>query len=269
MGIYEVIHLSTELDILDLRLHEHYDKVEKFVIVEFPFDYALRKRPLYYQENRERFKQFEDKIIHHVDDYHYNGAIGLSLFWSRIGTSFSTLAKYCKPTDYVIVCDGDAYINKETFDVLDQTNEDGCLFRMRWSTYYFNMWYPQMPFDWTGGQPYSVIQKLGASVFGRPMQPKTQTISDCGRHWAKMGGVEKIIENLSGYPHLEMVTPEMLDPERIKVRMENGYGWNDIIADGTTPQPYVQIDKYDSKDYPKYLNEHPEIFSKYFKGGMN
>jgi len=266
--IFEVIHLSTELDILDCRLHEHCDAVDYFVIVEFPFDYGLHPRKMWYNDNKERFKKFEKQIIHHIDDFHYNGASGLSLFWQRLTSCFPTLAKYCKPEDYVAICDGDALIRKSTFDILNTTSPGGTCFVMRWSVFWFNTWYPVMGFNWTGGCPYFVIQELGGKMFGRPLQPDTQTIPDSGNHWAKMGGVDMVIENIKGHPHQDIAcTPELIDPVLVQARIDNGWGWNDT-ANGKNGGPIWRCDPYDPADYPRYINEHPEIYSKYFKGGM-
>ncbi len=43
-----------------------YQHVDKFVIVESVETFRGNLKPLYYSENRERYKQFADKIIHIV-----------------------------------------------------------------------------------------------------------------------------------------------------------------------------------------------------------
>jgi beta-1,4-mannosyl-glycoprotein beta-1,4-N-acetylglucosaminyltransferase len=55
-----------ELDILDCLLYEHYDRVHRFVLAEAAFNHQGRPKPLVYQENRERYAQYADKIIHVV-----------------------------------------------------------------------------------------------------------------------------------------------------------------------------------------------------------
>lgn len=44
------------------------DVVDKFVISEATETFSGLKKPLYYEENKEMFKEFEDKIIHVVVD---------------------------------------------------------------------------------------------------------------------------------------------------------------------------------------------------------
>ena len=53
-----------ELDILELRLTVLDKHVDKFVIVESEVNHIGERKPLFYGENRERYAQWADKIIH-------------------------------------------------------------------------------------------------------------------------------------------------------------------------------------------------------------
>jgi beta-1,4-mannosyl-glycoprotein beta-1,4-N-acetylglucosaminyltransferase len=55
-----------ELDLLELRLTLLYSKVDKFVLVESEVNHIGERKPLFYGENRERYAQWADKIIHVV-----------------------------------------------------------------------------------------------------------------------------------------------------------------------------------------------------------
>ena len=58
-----------ELDILEIRLNELYDTVDKFVLVEASRTQSMLPKPYYFEENKSRFEKFLDKIIHvKVDD---------------------------------------------------------------------------------------------------------------------------------------------------------------------------------------------------------
>ena len=58
-----------ELDLLEIRLGELYDFVDKFVLVETNYTHQGNKKPYYYDENKSRFSDFNDKIIHLKIDY--------------------------------------------------------------------------------------------------------------------------------------------------------------------------------------------------------
>ena len=62
--IYDCFTFYNELDLLELRLTELYDFVDHFVLVEADTTYTSRPKPFYYEENKSRYSQWADKIIH-------------------------------------------------------------------------------------------------------------------------------------------------------------------------------------------------------------
>ena len=69
--IYDCFTFFNELDILEIRLNELNQVVDKFVLVEANRTFTNQKKPLYFQENKTRYQQFLPKIINIiVDDYH-------------------------------------------------------------------------------------------------------------------------------------------------------------------------------------------------------
>ena len=66
MTIFDTFTFYNELDLLELRLNILGDVVDYFVINEATITFTGKTKPLYYFENKERFKKWEDKIIHHV-----------------------------------------------------------------------------------------------------------------------------------------------------------------------------------------------------------
>ena len=62
-----------ELDLLEYRLNLLYDTVDYFILVEATLTHVGKPKELYYNQNKERFKQWSDKIIHIVvDDFPFN-----------------------------------------------------------------------------------------------------------------------------------------------------------------------------------------------------
>ena len=70
MGVkkYDIFSFNNELELLEIRLNILNDYVDYFVIVESTETFSGIKKPLYYEENKERFKSFSHKIIHHIID---------------------------------------------------------------------------------------------------------------------------------------------------------------------------------------------------------
>lgn len=61
--IIDTFPFNNELDILEMRLVELYDAVDKFVLVESVVDHQDHPKPLWFQENKERFAPWADKLI--------------------------------------------------------------------------------------------------------------------------------------------------------------------------------------------------------------
>ena len=61
--VYDSFQFFNELDILLLRMHILNDVVDKFVISESTVTFSGDAKPLYYEENKEMFQEFEHKII--------------------------------------------------------------------------------------------------------------------------------------------------------------------------------------------------------------
>ncbi len=275
--IYELIFLYDELDILDLRLHELDDVVDKVIIVEYPFDFSRKSRKMYYNENKERFKKFEHKIIHIIDDNPYdskelietNGNNGLGLMWNRKNSKLliEPLSN-CVDDDFVVVFDGDAFMCRESFDKLDITKPN--TISMKWYLYWFNCCIKDMTFDWSCAVPYSLIKETGSigGLIGQKIEDVHRLV-DVGYHFAKCGGVERVSENIKGYPHQDYNVSEFTDKEKIKERIDNLWGWDDMSKGTHSSCKEIIYEEYNPKNYPKYLNDNPEIYSKYFKNGMN
>ena len=66
--VYDCFQFFNELDILKLRLHVLSDVVDRFVISESTVTFSGDPKPLFYEENKEQFREFEDRIIHVVVD---------------------------------------------------------------------------------------------------------------------------------------------------------------------------------------------------------
>jgi beta-1,4-mannosyl-glycoprotein beta-1,4-N-acetylglucosaminyltransferase len=62
--IYDGFLFFNELDLLEIRLNTLNDVVDKFILVESSVTHSGLPKPFYFEENKERFSKFLDKIIH-------------------------------------------------------------------------------------------------------------------------------------------------------------------------------------------------------------
>ena len=68
MKVFDSFIFFNELDLLEMRLNILNDVVDYFVVTESPFTVSGNEKPLYYQENKDRFGKFNDKIVHYVTE---------------------------------------------------------------------------------------------------------------------------------------------------------------------------------------------------------
>lgn len=66
MKVFDVFPFFNELDLLEIRLNLLSPYVDFFVLSEGTKNFQGGDKPLYYEENKKRFKKFKDKIIHNV-----------------------------------------------------------------------------------------------------------------------------------------------------------------------------------------------------------
>jgi hypothetical protein len=66
--VFDCFLFFNEFDVLDIRLNELNDKVDKFILVESTKGFSNKDKPLYFLENKERYAKFLDKIVHVVVD---------------------------------------------------------------------------------------------------------------------------------------------------------------------------------------------------------
>jgi beta-1,4-mannosyl-glycoprotein beta-1,4-N-acetylglucosaminyltransferase len=71
--IYDCFNFFDELDLLEIRFNILSPVVDRFIVVESNQTFNGKEKPLFFNENRDRFKEWEDKIIHYITtDFHTN-----------------------------------------------------------------------------------------------------------------------------------------------------------------------------------------------------
>lgn len=111
--IFDCFVFYLELDILELRLNILDPYVDHFVLVESTMTYMGQPKPLYYEENKERFAKWQDKIIHVVVD---DMPEVVDSPWDREALQRSAFGRgltEAQPDDLIIVSDVDEIIKPD------------------------------------------------------------------------------------------------------------------------------------------------------------
>jgi hypothetical protein len=268
MQIYDCFPFYNELDLLELRLTELYEKVDHFVLVEADTTYTSRPKPFYFEENKQRYSQFLDKIIHiKVTDMPRNPDAWVNDVFQRNQIARGIVD--ADPDDLILISDCDEIIRPEALDYMKTSNQS--LFALRMTLHNFKFNYMKLNPDryspWSMAGKRSFFDEIGADAFrqlrfqffDKPYQFKNdgcEVIEHAGWHFGYMGDKEWLLDKAQSFAHTEVNTPEFLkqiDPDAsIASRTE----WN---QSSDARYEIVELDSY----FPKTVVNNREKYQKY------
>lgn len=262
--IYDCFTFFNELDLLEIRLNELGDTVDRFVLVEATLNHQGKEKPLYYNENKERFSKFSSKIIHIiVDQYPANPEGNAWVFERHQRNMILQGLKDCRRGDAVIVSDVDEIPDKEK--IKSYRNRKGVkIFRQRMFYYFINCVNATVSkggsdeYRWNGSvmlnyedmpKSVQVLREISihAMNFNHPRLIyrihcrlwmlknalmrglRVVMVDEGGWHFSYLGGVELIIRKLEAFAHSEYNKDEYKDPKKIEEAIKSG---KDIFGRG-------------------------------------
>jgi beta-1,4-mannosyl-glycoprotein beta-1,4-N-acetylglucosaminyltransferase len=286
--IYDCFGFFNELELLDLRLHELGNVVDKFVLIEATKTHSNKPKPLYYQENRYMFSEFHDKIIHViVDDMPDSDDSWLLDNYQRncIGRGLT----HCRPDDWILVSDLDEIPRAEVVEKLCReipftdnffaNAVHGALSSKLTQKIFHRKGLRRLlrknhPFVWRFEQTrYCHFLNCHSSDTGygtRMMRFRDftcaeemrysgyKTVKDAGWHFTYMGGVDRIREKIGAYCHQEFNQPQFTAPELIEERINGG---RSVLGRDSEKLEFVPLDE----SFPRFILEHPEKFEGWVK----
>jgi len=236
MKKFDCFLFYNELDLLELRLNVLNDSVDHFVINEARETFSGKVKPLFFLENRERFKKFESKIIHNVIDSsmslaspppfleHYFTHLDLRLQHKHGGKPVRSLHESVRREIYQrdsIIVGLNGLADKEDIILLSDVDEipdpnvlEGIVsrfdnqkvyhFEQRWFIYWINnlcnrRWFGTRAFS------YGLLDGKSLDQMRFPTEDSTlfndDVINNAGWHFSYLGGVENIRNKLDSLAH--------------------------------------------------------------------
>lgn len=189
-----------ELDMLEIRLNILYKHVDKFILTESNRSYTGRPKDFIFEKNRDRFAQWNDKIIYHKLDFAQISPNLVSLafaspntggkehFWIRefcIKEYVVEIMTLFKDDDWVFISDLDEIWNP----AIDYTQyADNRVYRPVQMPYafYLNMHSGQGLGTFTGTRcgKVSTLKRYGANHFRTEREVKSVLIPNGGWHFS-------------------------------------------------------------------------------------
>jgi hypothetical protein len=256
--IYDCFTFYNELDLLEIRLQELYDKVDYFVIVESNQTFTNRPKAYLFEENQKRYSKYADKIRHikHVSLSDTNPWVNETNQRNAIMEGVQD----AEPNDVIIVSDADELPRREAIDVL--RNNDVPVFGLRMPLFNFKFNYMRITpgeYDfWAMAARKSVMDQvtpdqLRAARFGAGFAE----IPHAGWHFGYLGDKKHLQDKARSFSHQEVNRPEFLEHIDIEQSIAERKEW-----DRTQPNRYevVRLDSYfpeSLKNYPKFILDNP------------
>jgi hypothetical protein len=247
--VYDCFLFYNELELLEIRLNEMNDFVDKFVIVEAGETFRGNPKPYYFEENRDRFEKFSDKIIHVKVDQH----LATDNPWIRERYQRQQVLKglkNCRKNDLVILSDVDEIVSRKRLPRIIELITSGQAQAVVCEQKMYQGFLNRYQDKWHGSvcTPYHVIKRISTKATRRlrNMRPrlmrrtgvtKITCLPDAGWHFTSMGGIDRHILKLESYSHHEFDRPELKQAEKI-LQVFRSHQW--VKVDDSFPKHIVE-----------------------------
>lgn len=206
--IFDCFTFFNEFDLLKIRLHELDPWVDRFVLVESSETPTGHKKPLYFAENKEMFKEFLPKITFLESPLAKNPKTA----WDRQENQRNFIMeglRGCWDNDLILIGDLDEIPKGIDFEVVCKKDD------IYWTSYqapYFYFMNLYRPGAWSG----TVLTRYKnlVSVFnGSPHEIRSKRrkgicvqrgVQNRGWHFSHMGGFEKVKLKSISSPHFNI-----------------------------------------------------------------
>jgi beta-1,4-mannosyl-glycoprotein beta-1,4-N-acetylglucosaminyltransferase len=260
MKVIDCFIFYNELDMLELRLNELYDVVDHFVLVESIKTFVRNDKELYFENNKERFSKFLDKIIHIIVkdnipessdpwdvEHHQRRCIDQGIKKLKLNKN-----------DIIIITDVDEIPNSKTLLHVKNNNLINGAYVLECDLYYYNL-YCKMRNKWK--HPKIINYDYYHNYYNcdpesvRSRETLTlPIIKNGGWHLSFFGDIEFIKNKIRNFSHQEYNNEYIIDDNRIFKRiqeceelLDNGWEFDYIDTEDNTCLPY----KY--RDFKEFL----------------
>jgi beta-1,4-mannosyl-glycoprotein beta-1,4-N-acetylglucosaminyltransferase len=281
--IYDCFNFYNEFDILDLRFNVLDEYVDYFVIIESSVTHSGQPKKFFFDENKEKYGKFLDKIIlykvhdtledyinlpkskdkslqeiydfilvqKNFDRFHPNKDYSRDFFQKE---SVRRALINCDDDDLILISDIDEIPNPEILKNLNDYSLDNTLYRFNQKMCYFYLNVLKDEY-WCGTRMglYKNLKNLSFNEV-RGNKELTTEISNGGWHFSFMGGSEMVINKLTTYCHRDMVNDNIIN------NIENNI-LNNVDPFLRSTLKIVEIDE----TYPKYLLNNIEKYKHLIK----
>ena len=262
MKVVDCFIFYNELDMLEFRLNELNDVVDYFILVECIKTFSNNDNELYFENNKNRFSKFLDKIIHIIVK---DNIPQTSSAWDR-----EEYQRYCmdegikklslNSDDIIIIADLDEIPDSKT--VLNIKNNNGLdgIYYLEMDFYYYNItcknnakWVKPKILNYGSYIKYNNPHV----IYGTYFEEHVATIKNGGWHLSYFGDVEFIKNKIRNFSHQEYNNEHILNDERITKQIQN---CSDLYERPTDTFKFINVN--DNTYLPYKYEEFKHILNK-------
>jgi beta-1,4-mannosyl-glycoprotein beta-1,4-N-acetylglucosaminyltransferase len=266
--IVDCFTFYNELDMLEYRLNVLDEVVDYFIIAEAKQTFTGNAKQLYFEQNKDRFKQFQHKLIHLVVDLPFKAPEIDFSKKQQWGNEYHQRCSLQQGLEKLSMTDQDVILVSDLDEIPDPTTlrqiKEGKIKvvanQLEMSLYYYNL---HTKFDavWTDSKlfTYKYLTDSKKAFADIRMTPYSG-IPKGGWHLSYFGDERFVKNKIENFSHQEFNKPEYSDPEKIKQRMKDGH---DLYGRSVTmKQIAIKDNAYLPPKYEVYLTKFYERTNK-------
>jgi beta-1,4-mannosyl-glycoprotein beta-1,4-N-acetylglucosaminyltransferase len=219
MKIIDCFMFYNELKMLKFKLTELYDIIDYFVIIESKYTHVGNEKELYYENNKELFEDFSDKIIHIIHEN--NETLETKNAWSNENEQRFYGTKGIKQlnleeNDIIILSDLDEIIDKNIIKEIKENGLENEIYYLEQDMYYYNLnnklkdyWYQSKVLNYQTYNKYIDNKELFNNIIRPEYNPDGKhtghysIIKKGGWHFSYFGNSKYIKNKIKQFAHQE------------------------------------------------------------------
>jgi beta-1,4-mannosyl-glycoprotein beta-1,4-N-acetylglucosaminyltransferase len=242
MKIVDSFIFYNELDILFYRLSILDEYIDNFILVESTHTFSGHPKPLFYNENKDRFEKFTHKIIHIIVsdipykipniNYEYNQQWENEYYQrNAIKQGLDTIINELSDTDILLTSDVDEIPNPNilmhAISGELQFNKN-TLNRLALDMYYYNLYYRiGEGSNWHGIKLMTIHSYKEINLSFQQMRVWEHSyhvpiIPNGGWHLSYFGDSDFIVKKIASYSHQEYNNTDYLEKNKLEEKIKNG-----------------------------------------------
>ncbi|KAL5065134.1 hypothetical protein RYX36_026871 [Vicia faba] len=272
--IFDAIIFSNELDLLEIRWHELYPYVYKFVILESSTTFTGIPKPLFFAKNKERFAFAKQKVVH--DSYPGRIAVRGSnedpfVLESKQRGAMNTLLRRAGVSndDILLMTDTDEIPSPHTLKLLQWCDGIPPIMHLELRNYMYSF---EFPVDYSSWRASAHV--YGPRSYYRHSRQTNVILSDAGWHCSFcFRYISEFVFKMTAYSHADRVKRKsFLSHSRIQELICKGNDLFDMLPEEYSFQELIKklgpIPRSASAvNLPAYLIENADKFKFLLPGG--